>query len=191
MESIIRLPLKMEDGKNLFYRPSLINPSKIVLLASAVEETDNLQYATKALNLQEIKYNNVLENIKKNNRTIEKTITTNDQTIPEITNLYEGYHLGVGSSDAACNFLISLSRLSNTVEYIELPIFTPNDYMFENFAHLGKEKWEIYAEVAREIMCTLGNLKKSDMGIRDSFRYISCLEEKKLLDRDTYKIKSD
>ena len=106
-------------------------------------------------------------------------------------NLKKHYHIGVGASDATLNYFRSLTEIYNKVEYIELPIMTPNEYMYSNFSNYGKEKWEIYAEVAREIMCTLGNLKKSDMGIRDSFRYISCLEEKKLLDRDTYKIKSD
>ncbi len=99
------------------------------------------------------------------------------------------YHLGCGSSDVMMNFLRAISHLYTKAEYIELPIMTPNEYMFNNFQNLGKEKWEIYAEVAREIMCTLGNLKKSDMGIKDSYRYCSCIKEKTLLDRDTYKIK--
>ena len=101
------------------------------------------------------------------------------------------YHLAAGAADATLNYFRSLAEIYNKVEYIELPIMTPNEYMYTNFSNYGKENWEIYAEVAREIMCSLGNLKKSEMGIRDSFRYISCLKEKKLLDRDTYKIKSD
>ena len=98
--------------------------------------------------------------------------------------------LGCGSSDVMTNFLRDLSTLYSNIEYIELPIMTPNEYMFNNFKHLGKEKWEIYAEVAREIMCTLGRLKKSNYGAKDSFRYSSCLKEKTYLDRDTYKIRS-
>ena len=98
--------------------------------------------------------------------------------------------LGCGSSDVMTNFLRDLSTLYSNIEYIELPIMTPNEYMFNNFKHLGKEKWEIYAEVAREIMCTLGRLKKSNYGVKDSFRYSSCLKEKTYLDRDTYKIRS-
>ena len=103
-------------------------------------------------------------------------------------NLLQDYHLGVGSSDASCNYLISLSRFSNQVEYIELPVITPNDYMFEKFAHLGNEKWEIYAEVTREIMCELGGFQKNDFGVRDSYRYCSCIKKKTFLERATYKI---
>ena len=103
-------------------------------------------------------------------------------------NLYENYHLGVGSSDVGCNYIRSLANLYNKVEYVELPILTPNDYMYENFAHLGKEKWEIFAEVCRSVMCELGDFEKSEFGLKDSFRYCSCIKEKKLLDRETYKI---
>ena len=107
------------------------------------------------------------------------------------TNLNKNFHLSCGSSNAGISYFRSLCELYNKVEYIELPIMTPNEYMFNTYASYGKEKWEIYAEVAREIMCILGNFKKSGMGLRDSYRYCSCIEEKKLLDRDTYKIKSE
>ena len=106
-------------------------------------------------------------------------------------NMNKTFHLGCGSSNAGFVYMRSLCNLYNKAEYIELPIMTPNEYMFTNFSSYGKEKWEIYAEVAREIMCTLGNFKKSNMGIKDSFRYCSCIKEKALLDRNTYKIKDD
>lgn len=106
-------------------------------------------------------------------------------------NLNRDYHLGAGASNVGINYFLSLTKLYNKVEYIELPIMNPNEYMYTNFSSYGKEKWEIYAEVAREIMCTLGNFEKSEMGLKDSFRFISCIEEKTLLDRDTYKIKSE
>ena len=103
-------------------------------------------------------------------------------------NLNSNYHIGVGSTDVGFNYLRSLCELYFKMEYIELPIITPNEYMYTNFSNYGKEKWEIYAEVAREIMCNLGDFKKSDFGIKDSFRYWSCISKKALLDRDTYKI---
>ena len=103
-------------------------------------------------------------------------------------NLYENFQLGVGSSDVGCNYLISLSKLFNKVEYFELPIITPNEYLYENFKNLGKDKWEIYANVSREIMCELGGFQKSEFGLRDSFRYCSCIEKKQILDRKSYKI---
>jgi lysophosphatidylcholine acyltransferase/lyso-PAF acetyltransferase len=106
-------------------------------------------------------------------------------------NMGKKFHIGCGASHAGFSYLRALCQLYNKVEYVELPIMTPNEYMFTNFSSYGKEKWEIYAEVSREIMCTLGNFKKSNMGIKDSFRYISCIKEKALLDRSTYKIKDE
>lgn len=103
-------------------------------------------------------------------------------------NLSDKYHLSCGGSDVAMNFMRSLSKLYVKAEYIELPIIAPNEYMYNNFAHLGKEKWAIFAEVSREIMCELGDFKKSERGIKDNFRYCSCIEKKTLLDSKTYKI---
>lgn len=103
-------------------------------------------------------------------------------------NLSEKYHLGCGGSDVGMNFLRSLAQLYVKVEYIELPIISPNEYMYKNFEHFGKEKWKIFAEVTREIICELGDFKKSNRGIKDNFRYCSCLAKKTYLDSKTYKI---
>ena len=103
-------------------------------------------------------------------------------------NLSDKYHLSCGSSDVGMNFVRSLAKLFVKAEYIELPIIAPNEYMYNNFGSFGKEKWEIFAGVTREIMCELGDFKKSQRGIRDNFRYCSCIEKKVLLDSKTYKI---
>ena len=79
-----------------------------------------------------------------------------------------------------------MCQLLTPVEYIELPILTPNDYMFDKYKDLGKERWEIYANVARNIMSEIGGFKKSDMGLRDSYRYCRCLAEKKFISREEY-----
>jgi len=43
-------------------------------------------------------------------------------------------------------------------EVIELPTFTPNDYLFENHANKGKEKHDIYAWAIREVMSSAGDI---------------------------------
>ena len=102
-------------------------------------------------------------------------------------NIDEFLHAGCGASEVAFNFFRNISELYNPIEYIELPILAPNDYLFENFSKFGKEKWEIYAEATREIMCQLGDFEKSDMGLRDSFRYEKCLEEEKFIEKEKFK----
>ena len=47
--------------------------------------------------------------------------------------------------------------------------------MFEKYGHLGEEKWEVFAEVTRKIMCEIGGLKPSDKTFRDSKRYENSL----------------
>lgn len=103
-------------------------------------------------------------------------------------NLYRNLHLGCGASNVNINYCRTLTELYVQTEYIELPILTPNEYMFTNFSSYGKEKWEIYAEVAREIMCTLGNFKKSDKNLRDSIRYTHCLENHTYVEKEKFKM---
>ena len=47
--------------------------------------------------------------------------------------------------------------------------------MWENYSHLGGEKWEIYAEVIRKIMCEISGLKPSDKTFRDLKKYENSL----------------
>ena len=103
-------------------------------------------------------------------------------------NLSRNLHLGCGASNVNINYCRTLTELFVQTEYIELPIMTPNEYMYTNFASYGKEKWEIYAEVAREIMCTLGDFKKSDKGLKDSDRYIRYLDNYIYVEQEKFKI---
>ena len=49
----------------------------------------------------------------------------------------------------------------------ELPVIKPTEYMFQNYSDLGNEKWEIFAEVTRKIMCEIGGLNPSNRTFRD------------------------
>ncbi len=48
---------------------------------------------------------------------------------------------------------------------------------FEKYSHLGEEKWEVFAEVTRKIMCEIGGLKPIDKTFRDSKRYENSLHK--------------
>ena len=56
--------------------------------------------------------------------------------------------------------------------YYDLPVIKPTKYMFEHYANLGKEKWEIFAEVTRKIYCEIGGFEESNYGFRD----VDCYE---------------
>ena len=62
----------------------------------------------------------------------------------------------------------SLSPIKIDVK--QMPIFEPNDYLFEQHADKGDEKWEIYAWATRDLMCKVGKFGRSDMAWRDKIK---------------------
>ena len=48
-----------------------------------------------------------------------------------------------------------------------MPVIRPTEYMFENYKNLGKEKWEIFAEVTRKIYSEIGGLEECEQGYRE------------------------
>ena len=55
--------------------------------------------------------------------------------------------------------------------YIDMPVIRPTEFMFKNYSYLGKEKWEIYAEITRKIYCEIGGFEESNLGYRDGQIY--------------------
>ena len=104
-----------------------------------------------------------------------------------LPNLNDEFHLGCGASNVGINYGRTLTNLYVKTEFIELPIMTPNDYMYNNFSSYGKEKWEIYKEVAREIMCILGGFKKSNKELIDSDRYCYCIKNHVFVEKEKFK----
>jgi len=64
-------------------------------------------------------------------------------------------------------------------EVIELPIFIPNDYLFETHANKGTERWEIYAWAVREAMSTASGLPKNELPFKEKMAYEVVLGYKK------------
>ena len=104
-----------------------------------------------------------------------------------LPNLNNSFHLGCGSTGVGINYGRTLTELFVQTHFFELPIMTPNEYMFEHFKDYGKEKWEIYKEVAREIMCELGGFKKSDKEFSDSARYAYCIKNRIFVEKEKFK----
>ena len=52
-----------------------------------------------------------------------------------------------------------------------LPDFQPNEYLFENFADKGAERWEIYSWAVREVMLKTGGMKPCDVPLRHKMLY--------------------
>ena len=87
------------------------------------------------------------------------------------------YSVAIGVGSAGLNYFRSLCYFGCTINLCELPVIKPTEYMFEKYANLGDEKWEIFAEVSRKIMCEISGLTPSDKTFRDSKRYENSLDK--------------
>ena len=85
------------------------------------------------------------------------------------------YSVAIGVGSPVMNYFRSLCYFGCQINLCELPVIKPTEYMFEKYADLGEEKWEIFAEVTRKIMCEIGGLTPSDKTFRDSKRYENSL----------------
>ena len=53
--------------------------------------------------------------------------------------------------DIALHIALTFTFLYVEIDAYVLPTFKPNEYLYENFKHLGKEKHHIYAEALRQV----------------------------------------
>lgn len=62
---------------------------------------------------------------------------------------------------------------------IELPIFRPNDYFWENHVQEGEERWQAYRRVMQEILSFYSGLPISDSSIDEKYEYKKLLYPEK------------
>ena len=53
--------------------------------------------------------------------------------------------------------ILQLSWSCLSCKIIELPVFQPNEYMFEQHKDKGQERWEIFAWATRDLMAKAGD----------------------------------
>ena len=81
-------------------------------------------------------------------------------------------HIACGVQNIFFHTLKIMTYSGVEMGYYDLPVIRPTKYMFEHYSHLGKEKWEIFAEVTRKIYCEIGGFEESNYGFRD----VDCYE---------------
>ena len=86
------------------------------------------------------------------------------------------FHLCSNVTNLFLHVLRSFTCLKNKMFYCKLPIIKPTQFMFDNYGNLGKEKWEIYSNVVKNMYAEIGKFKKSDLGHRDKDAYYEILE---------------
>jgi lysophosphatidylcholine acyltransferase/lyso-PAF acetyltransferase len=75
--------------------------------------------------------------------------------------------------------IMMFSRFYTRCDVIELPTFVPNDYLFEQHANKGDDKWEVYAWAVRQCMAEASGLEMSEQPFRDKLHYETVLGFKK------------
>ena len=75
--------------------------------------------------------------------------------------------------------VLLLSQFYSSLELIYMPIFVPNDYLFEQKKNLAKSKELVYAEAIREIMSKHSGLGKWDISIPEKLKYLEILYKQK------------
>lgn len=61
-------------------------------------------------------------------------------------------------------------------EKIVLPVFKPNQYLYETHKDKGNTEWEIFAWAVRDVMCKASGLAKHDQAIAEKIQYFKYLE---------------
>ena len=90
-------------------------------------------------------------------------------------NQRSSFHLSVGASNVVLHYFKNLCHFINSIDYTILPTVRPVNYLFEHYKNLGKEKWQIYANVVRKIYSEVGGFVEVNMGLRDLNRYIKAM----------------
>ena len=90
------------------------------------------------------------------------------------------YELSTGVLPMHFHLIYALCFLYIPVTFISLPIIEPTEYMYEHYADLGKEKWQIYMEVTRKIMSEVSGLPMSDVNFPEKLEYMSLIKGKKV-----------
>jgi hypothetical protein len=57
-----------------------------------------------------------------------------------------------------------------TIEVVDIPVFQPNEYLFETHKDKGEERWEIYAWALRDAMSKASGVPTSDQSMREKIR---------------------
>ncbi len=91
---------------------------------------------------------------------------------------HRGFYIASAGMNAVIHVFLSFTFLYNKMEAWELPVIKPTEFMFEKYAHLGKDKVEVYLEVCRRIMSEISSLPLSSQGFVDKLNYISDMKRK-------------
>lgn len=74
-----------------------------------------------------------------------------------------------GVVDGLPHYIIGGCSPFSTITKIEMPIFRPNQYLWDHHQREGEEKWETYMRVVRQLMSETSGLPLAEQSIEDKF----------------------
>lgn len=86
--------------------------------------------------------------------------------------------LAAGGMKMLINLMLTICYLSVKMEFVELPVFAPTDYLYEHFKHLGKDKPSIYANAMRCVMSEITGFPIIESNFEDKLAYMSAIKGK-------------
>ena len=84
------------------------------------------------------------------------------------------FNMAASATNTYVHMLLSFCYLYHSnFTCVDLPVFTPNEYLFKNYSHLGKSESDIYTEACRRVMSEIGNFELRNEDYLKKLEYIS------------------
>ena len=87
------------------------------------------------------------------------------------------------NTDVFYSFFRIMAIFKIKIIYAELPVIKPTSYMFEKYKNLGKEKWEIFANVVNKIYSEVGGFKQISIKTKDIMLYHKIVKDGFYIDK--------
>ena len=84
--------------------------------------------------------------------------------------------------DIALHIALTFTFLYSEIDAYVLPVFKPNEYLFENFSHLGNNKHTIFAEALRLVWSEFLECPISNSNLDKKLEYKSRIKGRILKD---------
>jgi 1-acyl-sn-glycerol-3-phosphate acyltransferase len=93
---------------------------------------------------------------------------------------YDPYPMANSAINIILHMALSFTFLKCDLYCLELPIFAPNEFLFRNFSHFGKDKTHIYSEVMKKIMSEISYLPIRNANFDTKLEYLSLIRKKEI-----------
>jgi len=88
------------------------------------------------------------------------------------------FSIAVAAYTLPIHLCLTMCFFYTNLEYAELGVIKPTEYLFEKYNHFGKDKAEIYAEAARHIMSRLSGFPLINTSQTNKLEYMSKIKGK-------------